>query len=134
MIVLDEHLSDARLETAISRWYRGQIVFVKMLRPRTLVKDDSIPTLLRLSKQPTFITIDWRDFWRQIQADNRYCIICFALDIKHVDEIPNLLRRVLDLAPFKTKNNRMGNVIRVTKNSIQYYRLKDSRIYTITNF
>ncbi len=90
MIVLDEHLTDARLETAISHWYKGKIAFI------------------------------------------RYCIICFALELKRYNEIPNLLRRVLSLAPFKTKNNKMGTVIRVTKHTVNYYRCKDSRIYTFS--
>lgn len=115
-----------------SRTGIGKIAFIKKLRRGTLVKDDAIPTLLRLTKQPTFITIDWRDFWRRFSADERYCIICFALELKRCNEIPNLLRQVLSLAPFKTKNNRMGTVIRVTKHTVQYYRFKDPRIYTLS--
>jgi hypothetical protein len=134
MIVLDEHLTDARVETAIARWYKGKIAFIKKLRQGTIIKDDVIPTLLRQLQKPTFVTIDWRDFWRRASADSNYCIICFTLDLDSVDQISPLLRRVLNLAPFKTKSDRMGKVIRVTKNSIRYSCKNDSRIYYISNF
>jgi len=62
MIVLDEHLYDARLEDALSHWYPGQIIHLKTLRPKTLIKDDAVATLLFKLKQPTFITINWTDF------------------------------------------------------------------------
>lgn len=132
MIVLDEHLTDESLKNAIARWHQGRVAFIKTLRLGTLIKDDAIPTILQQLKQPTFVTIDWRDFWRRFSADERYCIICFAFELKRCNEIPNLLRRLLSLAPFKTKNNRMGTVIRVTKHTVQYYRCKDSRIYTLS--
>jgi hypothetical protein len=70
MIVLDEHLHDARLEFALARWYPGQIVQLKLLRPRTLIKDDAVPSLLRQLKQPTFVTINWSDFGDKLPLIN----------------------------------------------------------------
>jgi hypothetical protein len=131
VIVLDEHLEGLGLETFIARWYPGKVIAVRALRGGTIVKDDVIPTLLRHTKQPTFVTINWTDFWRQFPADKRYCIICFPLARERVKEIPSLLRQVLKLSPFKTKAGRMGTVVRVTKNFVQYYRINDPRIHTI---
>jgi len=69
MIILDEHLQGISLEAAISHWYRGRIVVVKQLRPGTIIKDDAIPILLRQAKQPTFVTINYTDFWRRVSAE-----------------------------------------------------------------
>jgi len=62
MIILDEELQGLGLEAAISRWYRGAVVIIKHLRPRTVIKDEAIPALLRRAKQPTFVTINHTDF------------------------------------------------------------------------
>jgi hypothetical protein len=64
MIVLDEELQGLGLEDAISSWYRGSVLLVKALRPGTVIKDGTIPGLLRRVKQPTFVTINHGDFWR----------------------------------------------------------------------
>lgn len=72
MIVLDEQLLGRDLEHDIARWYRGPVRFIVDLRPHTVVKDEAIPELLRQQPQPTFVTINERDFWRKIVADTRY--------------------------------------------------------------
>ena len=58
MIVLDEHLQGLGIEDSLGRWYRGQICIVTDLRPGTTIKDDAIPTLLRASREPTFVTLN----------------------------------------------------------------------------
>ncbi len=84
MIVLDEHLYDARLEDAIARWYPGKIIY-----------------------------------------------FCFALSLNQVDELPDLLRTVFKLEPFKTQNSRMGKVARVIKAAVQFYGVHDPTIYSM---
>jgi len=121
MIVLDEQLQGLGLEEAITRWYRGAVFVVKKLRPGRVIKDEAIPTLLRQLKQPTFITINYMDFWRYVPADNAYCIVCLALPTEQVDEIPGRLRQLLRLPAFKTKKTRMGKVILVRERRLQYY-------------
>ena len=121
MIVLDEQLQGLGLEEAITRWYRGAVFIVKKLRPGRVIKDEAIPTLLRQLKQPTFITIDYMDFWRSVPADNPYCLVCLALSIEQVEEIPVRLRQLLRLPEFKTKKARMGKVILVRERRLQYY-------------
>ncbi len=131
MIVLDEQLQGLDLEKAISRWYRGAIFLVNDLRLQTLIKDDSIPALLRRAKKSTFITINYSDFWLQTQASSAYCVVCFKLLTREFTEIPFLLRRLLSLPEFKTKKARMGKVISVTHSRIKYYEKDKNRIHTI---
>lgn len=44
------------------------MIVLGSLRPHSIIKDDSIPALLQELKQPTFITINYSDFWRKIAA------------------------------------------------------------------
>jgi len=124
MIVLDEELQGLNLEDHLSSWYRGAILIIKDLRPGTVIKDDAIPDLLRRTKQPTFITINHTDFWRRIPANRAYCIVCLKLAAEFVDEIPDWLRRLFRLPEFKSKKARMGKIILVSRQRIQYYTAK----------
>lgn len=130
MIVLDEHLHDPAVMTAISKWFPGQVIPVVSLRPGSLVKDDVIPTLLRRVVQPTFVTINVTDFWKKFRPHNGFCIITVALNQDQIKEIPKLLRRLFRLPDFKTKASRMGKVIHVTQNHIEYYE-SDRRIHSL---
>src|SRR5437879_1770548 len=65
MLVLDEQLAWRNLEPVLKRWYHGPVLLITDLRPSTIVKDDAVPMLLRQQNQPTFITINVRDFWHQ---------------------------------------------------------------------
>ena len=78
MIVLDEQLLGRGIEHDIARWYRGKVQFITELRPHTVIKDDAIPMLLRQQPQPTFVTINERDFWQRVAGDPRYCLVCFV--------------------------------------------------------
>jgi hypothetical protein len=128
MIVLDEQLLGRDLETTIATWYPGTVCFIHELRPNTIVKDEAIPSILQHQRQPTFITINERDFWLKIAADPRYCVICFALPDSQARMIPPLLRSLLRRPSLRTKAKRMGQVIRVTKTGISYYTSDDDRI------
>lgn len=121
MIVLDEQLLGRQIEHNIAHWYRGSVQFVLDLRPHTVIKDDGIPDLLRQQPQPTFVTINERDFWQKIAADARYCIVCFPLPDSRVREIPDVLRLLLRRPEFRTKAQRMGKIIRVTNADAHFY-------------
>jgi hypothetical protein len=58
LIVLDDQLSDPRIQRAIARWYPGTVTHVEQLRPLTRILDDAIPSLLHHLKAPTFVTIN----------------------------------------------------------------------------
>jgi hypothetical protein len=130
MIVLDEHLHDPVIMAAISKWHTGQVIPVISLRFGSIIKDDVIPTLLRRAIQPTFVTINVTDFWKKVRPHSDFCIITVALNQDQVEEIPQLLRRLFRLPEFKTKASRMGKVIHVTQNHIEYYE-SDRRIHSL---
>ena len=122
MIVLDEQLADARIASNISRWYKGTVIPIKQLRPQTRIFDDVIPALLHSTKQPTFVTINYKDFWKKIPASPDYCVICFKISQEQVDELPDLLRWVLSLPGLRTKRERMGAVVSVIDRKVVLYR------------
>jgi hypothetical protein len=57
MIVLDELLSNLRMRSAIRDWYLGKVVYVRELRPGTVIKDDVVPRLLRRQSRSATIRI-----------------------------------------------------------------------------
>lgn len=123
MIVLDEHLHGGRSIAAVSSWYRGRVISVTTLRPRSVIKDDAIPSLLRGAGGPTFVTINVTDFWRKIPPHARYCIIAVDVPTERIRSVPDLLRRLLRLPVFASKAMRMGKVVRLTPHLIEYYGL-----------
>lgn len=130
MIVLDEQIMRQRIATEIDRWYRGRVTNILALRPETVIKDDAIPALLLHVQQPTFVTINTKDFWLKIPAHRRYCVIAFDLPQTDVFGLPSMLHSLLRREQFATKANRMGKVIRVKGERIRYYSL-DYRIVSI---
>ncbi|HDN26977.1 MAG TPA: hypothetical protein ENG03_07770 [Thioploca sp.] len=92
MIVLDEQLLGRNLELEIAKWYPGTVQFIIDLRPNTVIKDEAIPALLRLQNQPTFITINERDFWKKVLIDGHFCVVCFTLSDTHAHKTFQLLR------------------------------------------
>jgi hypothetical protein len=132
MSVLDEQFSGRDLEHDIARWYRGPVQFIMDLRPHSVIKDEAIPDLLRHQAQPTFVTINERDFWRRVTADRRYCIACFPLPDSRVREILSSLRALLRRLEFRTKAHRMGKILRVTTEEILYYTVDNRQVRTIS--
>ena len=121
MIVLDEQLSDARIVAAIERWYRGKVISILEVRPHTRVLDDVIGVLLLRLKDPTFITINYHDFWRKMDAHRGFCVICFNLPMERARGIPGSLRMIFSLPEWSTKRKRMGKVISVSGRTLRYY-------------
>jgi hypothetical protein len=91
-----------------------------------------MPVLLRQQQGATFITINERDFWHDVLITKHFCVLCFALPTKDVEELPELLRAVLRCPPFHTKAERMGKVARVTRDTISYYTYQDPTINTLS--
>jgi hypothetical protein len=94
---------------------------VVTLRFGSVIKDDAIPALLLKAAQPTFVTINPFDFWKQIQPHHGYCVIVADLPKERLGEIPALLRQFFRMSEFKTKASRMGKIVRLTPRSIEYY-------------
>ena len=68
----------------------------------------AIPRLLASENRPTFVTINVRDFWEIVLANDKYCVVCLAISGSGIGEIPLLLRRLLRMPEFKTRQSRMG--------------------------
>jgi hypothetical protein len=130
VIVLDEHLHGARTIAAIASWYRGRVISITALRPHSVIKDEAIPTLLRGVRQPTFVTINASDFWRRAQPDARYCIVTVDVPSERLWAVSHLLRRLLRHPEFATKASRMGKIVRVAANVIEFYEA-DGRVRSV---
>jgi hypothetical protein len=111
MIVLDEQLNDERLIADLQHWYKGKVNVVQELRPHTLIPDDDIPKLLREAKDPTFVTINYADFWKGVRPERAFCIICLRLTLDRKYEVPDIVRALLSLPEFDTKQKRMGTIL-----------------------
>jgi hypothetical protein len=121
MIVLDEQLQSYGVREPLAHWYRGTVVNITQLRPQTVIRDDAIPMLLRAARRPTFVTINVLDFWRRLLPDPRFCIVCVAVPHTQALEVPALVRRLFRLTPFCTQRQRMGAVVRISVQQVQYY-------------
>lgn len=133
MIVLDEQLLGRDLDQTIGEWYHGTVQFVIDLRPNTIIKDDAIPQLLRQQNQPTFITINEKDFWRKVAIDKRFCVICFVLPDSRVAEIPPILRSLFNRPEFKSKANRMGKVVRIVGRKVSFYTFNERQVKQLSD-
>jgi len=131
VIVLDEQLLGYDLPEKIGPWYRGPVKMILELRPDTLIPDDEIPRLLRAAPRPTFVTINVKDFWRRAAPDRQFAIICFSLLDRQIGEIPRLLRRLFALKPFQTRRSRLGKIVRVTPQMVQFYTAESWAVETI---
>lgn len=133
MIVLDEQLADPRIIRSIERWYKGKVVSILDVRPRTAAPDEAIPVLLRQLSAPTFVTINHRHFWRKIPASPDYCVICLKLPAEQSLQVPEALRAVLSRREWRTKRGRIGNVIFVSDRPVAYYSSKKSHIELVAH-
>ena len=121
MVIVDENLHSHRIIQAISDWYTSRVISVTALRPGSVIKDEAIPTLLLKVSQPTFITINVADFWKNVQPHKSYCIVTVTLPTERIAEVSLLLRRFFRLPEFKSKALRMGKIVRLTSERVEYY-------------
>jgi hypothetical protein len=77
------------------------------------------------------MTTNETDFWRRAPAHRGYCIICLPLPNDRQAEIPALLRRLFRLPDFKTKSARMGKVIHIGAERIQFYQASDATVRVV---
>ncbi|MEM7533172.1 MAG: hypothetical protein AAF639_13410 [Chloroflexota bacterium] len=130
MIILDEQIKSRSVIRSIEVWYPGNITHIQTVRPNTVIKDDNIATLLLQARQPIFVTINVSDFWRKINAHPQYCVIAIELIQQDYMELPGILRPILNLPELRTRSLRMGKVIRVRGNRVDYYG-RDGQIHSI---
>lgn len=120
MIVVDETISDPRIIAEIEGWYSGAVISVRDLRPGARILDPEVPLHLRRLRRPTFVTINYRDFWKQHYLHPDYCIVCLKLSQEEALQTPSLLRKILSEPLFNTKRKRMGKLISWTKTRLSY--------------
>lgn len=121
VIVLDEQLAAPDVAELFARWYPGQVLAVTALRPHARLLDPEIPGYLLQLRQPTFVTINYRHFWRRDLTHPRYCIICLKLRQDEDYLVSATTREVLSLPELKTKRRRMGKVISWSNGEIKWH-------------
>ncbi|HZQ06433.1 MAG TPA: hypothetical protein VFD70_07610 [Anaerolineae bacterium] len=121
MIVLDENLSDSVIVNRVAEWYSGQVILLSELRPRSVIKDEAIPTLLLKVAQPTFVTINATDFWKRTNPHRGYCIVCVTVSQNRASDALEPLYRFFHHPLFKVKSGRMGKIVRLLPSRLEYY-------------
>ena len=120
MIVLDDQISNRFIASRIERWYPGAVASIRDSRPHGQILDPEIPTLLRKLRQPTFVTINYRDFFNRQFLHADYSIVCLRLEQIEAERVPDLLRGVLRLPEYRTKARRMGKIISWTESCVTH--------------
>ena len=116
MNILDEHIP-AEQRQLLKSW-RILVHHVGYDVGRKGIQDDEIIPLLRRLRHPTFFTLDF-DFYQRELRQERYCLVC--MDI-HEDESASFVRRLLRHPEFDTQAKRMGAVIRISRKGLQVWR------------
>jgi hypothetical protein len=121
LIVLDENPDEDSVAVPLRSRSKGKVVRITDLRPHSVIKDEAIPSILAKQNKPTFITTNVRDFWRKVAPNRRYCFVLIPLPNDRQREIPDLVVRLFRHPQFCTMANRMGKVLRVTRQVIVWY-------------
>jgi hypothetical protein len=131
MIVLDDHLDGIHLSDQIAHWYPGPVRILRKLRPQTIIKDESVPTLLRELADPVFVTLDTAGFWKRIAPDPAFCIVCIDIPDTRTDLVSPLLRKLMSTPGFRSKADRRRATIRISENSGEYCKSGSKQITQI---
>jgi hypothetical protein len=121
VIVFDENIDEKLVLARFAERYKGLVISLRSLRPRSVIKDDAVPELLLRTRSPVFVTINVKDFWMRIAAHPGYCIACVPLATSRQGEIPRLLLRFLRHRSFRTSSKRMGKIVRLGAHEICFY-------------
>ena len=119
-LVLDEHLGRTEVLAPLQKWLTA--TKIEDLAGDEILKDDRILQLLCQRKQPTFVTLD-DDFFHRRLCDRRYCLMYCVVPRQQQHRIPVILRRVFRLPEFATKAARMGKVVRVHEQDIDFWQV-----------
>ncbi len=118
--MLDDQISNRFIASQVKHWYPGSVVSIRDSRPHGQVLDLEIPTLLRKLRQPTFVTINYRNFFDRQLLHADYCLACFKLEQQEQDRLPDLLRAILRQPDYRTKARRMGKIISWTETGVTH--------------
>jgi hypothetical protein len=117
MNVLDENISIVQ-RNRLKGW-RISVRHIGYDVGRKGMKDDEVIPFLRSLSRPTFLTLDW-DYYRRNLCHARFCLV--YLDVKR-DEAATFIHRLLRHPDFNTQTRRMGKVIRVSQAGLVVWRL-----------
>ena len=95
---VNEQLGRTEVLRLLRRWITAQKI--ESLRPFEVIKDDRVLQIRWQLKHPTFVTIDSK-FYDKRYCDKRYCLVYFVLTPLKQNQLPDLLRRLLQLPEFK---------------------------------
>jgi hypothetical protein len=87
------------------------------------MKDEEIIRLLLQLRSPTFFTLDF-DFYQRNLCHTKYCLVC--MDIEQ-NKTALFVRRLLRHKEFNTKAKRMGKVIRLSSVGLSVWQLHAER-------
>jgi len=114
--ILDEHIP-AEQRQLLKSW-RILVRHVGYDVGRKGIQDDEIIPLLCRLRHPTFFTLDFGFYQRELRHE-RYCLVC--MDI-YEDESASFVRRLLRHPEFDTQAKRMGAVIRISRKGLRAWR------------
>lgn len=116
--ILDEQLDVQVVVPRLRRW--TSVTLLRDLRPSEVILDDRIPAILLELDRPTLVTID-QDLWDRRLCHPHYGILVFALRDDEQELLTRLLRDLLKLKEFRTRSARMGKVVRIAKQHIDFF-------------
>ncbi|CAG0935382.1 hypothetical protein TFLX_04219 [Thermoflexales bacterium] len=117
MNILDEQIPNEQRQLLKS--WRYSVRHIGYDIGRKGMQDDEIIPLLRRLRQPTFFTLDFGFYERQL-CHQRYCIVWMDID---EDETASFVRRLLRHAEFDTQAKRMGAVLDLSRRGLKVWRL-----------
>ena len=121
MNILDEQIPGEQRQLLKS--WRFSVRHIGYDIGRKGMQDDEIIPLLRSLRQPTFFTLDFGFYERQL-CHQRYCVVWMDID---EDESASFVRRLLGHAGFDTQAKRMGTVIHLSHRGLRVWRLHAER-------
>jgi hypothetical protein len=113
--VIDENITRDQADL-LSKWRIRFRSISRDLGAQGIADENIIPLLLRL-KRPTFLTRD-RDFFQPALAHPKYSLVWFDVD---PHETAFFIRRFLRDRRFRTTSQRLGKVIRVHHQGIEFW-------------
>ena len=119
-IVLDEHLGRTEVLEPLRKWIT--VTKIEDLAADETLKDERILQILCKRRQATLVTLD-ADFFHKRLCDRRYCLIYCVVPHQQQRRIPVILRRLFRLPEFSTKAARMGKVVRVHEQDIEFWQV-----------
>lgn len=123
MILLDHNIPEHQVELLRRARFRPQQIGREVGRPEWQDFEEILRYLHRL-KAPTFITRDEDFFHRRLRHPN-YCIVVVS---GLVVETTRDVRRFLRHPHFRTKQQRMGKVVRLSSTGVVWWEIgKDSQ-------